>query len=120
MGYYDKDGNEIDLRRWSILFSDRRYQVVKQTEVGSFTISTVWLGIDHGFGRSEKPIIFETMIFNHDKDDRDFLHEQHRYASLDSALAHHEELVVQARLLEEFMPPRRDSFLSRLRRALRN
>lgn len=26
-------------------------------------VSTVWLGIDHGFGFSNVPILFETMIF---------------------------------------------------------
>ena len=24
-------------------------------------VSTVWLGVDHGFGRTDRPVIFETM-----------------------------------------------------------
>lgn len=30
---------------------------------GTVAVSTVFLGIDHGFGRTKEPILFETMIF---------------------------------------------------------
>lgn len=38
---------------------------VESTHYKGFWISTVFLGIDHGFGRSNHPILFETMIFDH-------------------------------------------------------
>lgn len=37
---------------------------VKEEYIGDYWISTVFLGIDHGW-HSENPILFETMVFNH-------------------------------------------------------
>jgi hypothetical protein len=64
-GHYRKDGTPIDLMEWGRLLNDRSYQVIRQTTLpGSKKwVSTVWLGIDHGFGESELPVIFETMVF---------------------------------------------------------
>lgn len=36
---------------------------VALSQVGLFRVSTVFLGLDHSFGRSGTPLIFETMIF---------------------------------------------------------
>jgi len=45
-------------------FINHPHQVitVKSTNISDILISTVFLGIDHAFGRGE-PILFETMIF---------------------------------------------------------
>jgi len=48
-------------------------------------ISTVFLGIDHGF-REGPPIVFETMVFGGPLDEW-----QRRYATWDQAVAGHEE-----------------------------
>ena len=54
---------EPDLVKWAEWFGaaggDR---IVAQTHIGATLISTVFLGIDHGFGKSP-PLLFETMTF---------------------------------------------------------
>jgi hypothetical protein len=52
-------------------------------------VSTVWLGIDHGFGMSELPVIFETMVFG-GKDNQYC----QRYCTEAEAAAGHTQLVV--------------------------
>ena len=89
---YDRSGEAITSARWALLFEDKRYQVVKQSNVGPVLISTVWLGIDHSFGHGP-PQIFETMTFGSEDE------EQYRYASEAEALEHHAELVAQFSLL---------------------
>lgn len=61
---FDRQGRPITTEEWSRLGKDRSYKVLKQTTVGVHWISTVWLGLDHGFGRHDKPVIFETMVFD--------------------------------------------------------
>lgn len=56
--YYDREGYPLSLREWTTLFEYKPYQVVEQTDVGGYWVSTVWLGLNHGGGR-----IFETMVF---------------------------------------------------------
>jgi hypothetical protein len=94
--FYDRSGREIDLERWQLLFHDRRYQQVAYTEVGDYEISTVWLGIDYGFGHLEKPLIFETMIFGPHLTNE----EQWRYSTEEDATAGHWNAVTQVSLLE--------------------
>jgi hypothetical protein len=50
-----------DLMEWALWFeaADRH---VKLTEQGDVMISTVFLGIDHSWGRGP-PVVFETMVF---------------------------------------------------------
>jgi hypothetical protein len=36
---------------------------VDETIIGPMRISTIFLGLDHNFGRDGEPLIFETMIF---------------------------------------------------------
>lgn len=92
--HFDRSGEPITFQRWCLLFEDRRYQVVERTEIGNVLISTVWLGLDHGFGRSDEPLIFETMIFGGAEAE-----ELYRYASEDEARAHHAKLVEQMTLI---------------------
>lgn len=54
------------LMEWGELFETEEGRKKKQidfTEIDGYTISTVFLGIDHGFDLTKKPILFETMIF---------------------------------------------------------
>lgn len=68
--HYDKQGKPIGLRTWGTLFEDLSYKVLKQTHTwNGYFISTIWLGIDHGFhfgpdDEAHQPIIFETMVFS--------------------------------------------------------
>jgi hypothetical protein len=79
-----------DVREWGRWFesADRR---VASTEIGPVRVSTVFLGLDHGFGESPRPIVFETMIFGSDAPALD--HYQERYATWDEAEAGHARAV---------------------------
>lgn len=100
--YFDKDGVPMSFWEWSGYINDPEYKIIQQDKIGHFFVSTVWLGMDHGFGRyffkeeaSEKyqPIIFETMIFN-DLEDQDeencsLNNYQERYSTLNEAQEGH-------------------------------
>jgi hypothetical protein len=66
----------------------------------AYTVSTVFLGIDHGFNFSEdegeyQPILFETMIFS--TDESEWLNFQMRYRTWAEAEAGHEDAVRRLR-----------------------
>jgi len=88
---YDRKGQPIDDAEWYRLHSDFSYRVIEQTTLpdGTF-VSTVWLGLDHHFGR-EPPFIFETMVFPN-KDSRND-RECRRYSTEEDARAGHAEMV---------------------------
>lgn len=76
---------ERDLLAWAMWYerADRHVGWDKLSE--EVTVSTVFLGIDHGYGRTNEPVLWETMIFGGVHD-----HYQDRYTSRDAALAGHE------------------------------
>ena len=88
--YYDREGREITMEEWSGLFGTHDYQRIVKTEVEfpgtgqEVTVSTVWLGLDHGWG-STRPVIFETMIFGLGEE----YEPQFRYSTEDEAREHH-------------------------------
>jgi hypothetical protein len=75
-----------DVLEWGKWFetSDRR---VALTEVNGKTVSTVFVGIDLGFGENEKPLVFETMTFG------DGTGEEIRTATWEEAEAAHQVAV---------------------------
>jgi hypothetical protein len=95
--YFDREGKEISLDEFANLSEDRSYKIVKQEQIGEYFVSTVWLGIDHGFAGCLK--IFETMIF-HDELDCDYME---RYATESEAFFGHKEAVkyVRKELIKE-------------------
>ena len=68
------------------------YRRVALTKNPKLMISTVWLGIDHGFRRSEKPIIFETMIFRTDEDEEKGHNYQERYCTEAEVIEGHQRI----------------------------
>lgn len=97
--YYDRKGRPIDLMTWARLHEDLDYLVVAQHWVRGWMVSTVWLGIDHGFssmfsGGPHVPVIFETMIFAPGDvtigGDDDLDQYQERYATEEAAQAGHD------------------------------
>lgn len=62
-GWYDRQGRRISVNEASRLGKNRAYKVVKQEQVGMYWISTVWLGLNHGWTETGPPVIFETMVF---------------------------------------------------------
>lgn len=90
--YILKEGKPIqcqDVHKWAIWFGAAG-RVVKQTMVGKVEVSTVFLGIDHGFGG--RPVLWETMIFGGIHN-----HYQRRYISRKAAVAGHKEAVKLAK-----------------------
>lgn len=52
-----------DLMVWGKTFRDKGKRRVDATEIGESRVSTVFLGLDHGYGNSE-PVLWETLVFN--------------------------------------------------------
>lgn len=63
--------------------------IIKKTKVGKAEVSTVFLGLDHNLSGRGDPLLFETMIFNHDG----FCNYQKRYTSKQESLKGHEKAV---------------------------
>ncbi len=96
-----------DTRRWYVLAADNKVQgplsmteymehiaangdnfIVAKTQIGEVEVSTVFLRLDHNHGYSDRPILFETMIFGGEWGDY-----QWRYCTLVQAEAGHERIV---------------------------
>ena len=58
---------------------------------GSFRVSTVFLGLDHGLGDIGPPVLWETMIF--DREDGPLDQRQERYTSHVDAVEGHKKAV---------------------------
>ena len=88
----DKDNNVVpcDLETWGEWFSAHD-RCVKLSIQDDTRVSTVFLGIDHGFG--ETPLWFETMVFMGPDDwlDRD----TERYTTWDEAVEGHGRMVAK-------------------------
>lgn len=90
--YYGFNGEVISRDEWLRLWKpDDATRRVAYSERDGVEVSTVWLGLDQGFGYSDRPLIFETMIFGgeHDK-------EQWHYSTLDEALEGHQRACLLA------------------------
>lgn len=91
---FDIDGNPInDVQTFGRLMGTPEYKIIAQEDVltpsgDMLWVSTVWLGIDHGW-MSEVPIIFETMVFAQSMEE-EFCQ---RYATKEEARAGHERVV---------------------------
>ena len=83
-----------DPAKWGEMFKsqDRR---VAQTDVDGYSVSTVFLGIDHNWLPTGRPILFETMVFTDQEDPLDLW--QARYCTWEEAEAGHEAVVYKVR-----------------------
>lgn len=61
------EGDE-GLFEWAKDMSDLDKRIVQQTQIGPYWVSTVWLGLNHNYRPGGRPLIFETMIFLHDRE----------------------------------------------------
>jgi hypothetical protein len=90
--YYtlDNQHNPIpaEMTDFKEFFSDIDRYRVDRTVIGNVEISTVFLGIDHGFSDDGPPVLFETMIFGGRLDGY-----QGRSCTWDKAVAMHAEAV---------------------------
>lgn len=89
--FYDRQGRPITLREWGKLREDRKGPEARVRVgldiIGEAEVSTVWLGMDHGWGQGP-PLIFETMIFGGPHDQW-----QDRYSTEEAATAGHRAVV---------------------------
>lgn len=70
---------------WFATSKDRQIADDKDEDGGDVRVSTVFLGLDHNFGASGPPILYETMVFGGPYDGS-----QERYATRDDAIAGHQ------------------------------
>ena len=105
--YYDLDGLPMSWDQWAEMWTRKNAARSKdadghsrpeddptrigEDEIGEALVSTVWLGMDHGYGGGP-PIIFETMIFGGEHDQF-----RERYCTKESALANHNRIVAALR-----------------------
>lgn len=93
-GKYILDGcrpvPENDILRWAQWFETAKRHVAEDL-VGHLRVSTVFIGIDHSFGRGE-PLLFETMVFS---GGHSVMGIQERYATWDDAVVGHAEVLAR-------------------------
>ena len=80
-----------DLYDWARWFETSKRHVAND-EVGQVRISTVFLGLDHRWGKDGPPLLFETMVFGGKRDG-----EQWRCSTWDDAEAQHAATVKRVR-----------------------
>ena len=94
MWYMETDDGvyeEIDLEDYAEYIKE--HKVIQQDKVGHLFISTVWLGLDHGYG-DEEPQIYETMIFDNNEESPSYPDQyQVRYSRWKSALKNHRRIL---------------------------
>lgn len=95
--YYILDGHQpikTNLATWAKWIETTKKYVVDEL-VGGVQISTVFVGLDHSFGRGS-PLFFETMVFGGPLDG-----EQERYMTWEEAEIGHKRMVERVRNLNE-------------------
>lgn len=74
---------------WGKDLMNPKIKIVKQeTLPNGYWVSTVWLGLDHRWGKGQ-PLIFETMVFYQGESDLDM----QRYSTEAEAIVGHKALV---------------------------
>lgn len=105
VSYYDREGNRLTPDEWVRLFAsasasaqtadDYRHvgrDTVRDPHGREHYVSTVWLGLDHGWGDAP-PLIFETMVFCHHAPGCEWDQEQYRYSTEQQASEGHARTV---------------------------
>ncbi len=92
----DKRIVSVDTTTWAKWFeSNVENRIIKRTEVGESAVSTVFLGLNHGF--HGKDLWFETLVFGGKLDG-----EMNRYETYEEAEAGHEVMVERVKTSENF------------------
>lgn len=89
--FFSRTGKSIDTGCWVALLGDEDYRRIGKDELSDGTcVSTVWTGLNNNYGR-EKPLIFETMVFN----PAGHALRQERYETAEEAKAGHERVLME-------------------------
>lgn len=89
--YILKDGRPVpepDMKKWHEWMEKHTAKAVARNEVGGWMVSTVFLGIDHGWGNPQdgvEPVVFETMVFDAEGEAK----HQERHTTLQEAQIRH-------------------------------
>ena len=87
--YYDKDGKSLSFQEFITLFRNENYRRIELDSSDEYTVSTIWLGIDHNLDfEFTTPIIFETMVFGKGRESLECL----RAATLEEAKENHSRI----------------------------
>ena len=95
----DENNKPIECGSAEYFFWQQTLPVERRTGIGfrlqyfkrnGVAVSTVYLGMDHGWGGNEKPILWETMVFADDEEINEICE---RYDSHEDALIGHREMV---------------------------
>uniref|UniRef100_A0A6M3ISF8 Uncharacterized protein n=1 Tax=viral metagenome TaxID=1070528 RepID=A0A6M3ISF8_9ZZZZ len=83
----------VDLMVWAEWFEKvKKERIVKQTTLPNGKwVSTVFLGVDHNFGLSGRPLLFETMVFKSNNELNEI--DMDRYSTWEEAEYGHKEMV---------------------------
>ena len=103
-----------DPREFEAWFADIPNRIIARDQVGDYRVSTVCLGLNHNFGESGDPLVFETMIFKGSSYVDEYCD---RYSSVDAAEAGHATAVKIAKLMS-LKPPFIKKLVQRLLRLL--
>ena len=86
LNYADWDGEEIQLWEWMFKSNYLGKHIGDET-IGDFRVSTVWLGMNHGYEGCR--LVFETMIFCENNTKHDLNNWLDRYSTYEQALKGH-------------------------------
>ncbi len=94
MNCYDKYGKRLTTKEWASILDSRDEEHIRYRQVGhhsshSYDVSTVWLGLDHGW--DGKLAIFETLV----RSNSGGTVEMQRYATLHEAEVGHKQYVLK-------------------------
>lgn len=84
--YFNREGEPISAQEWTRLFESKAYRQIDYIDRYGFSISTIWLGLDHSFGFGD-PMIFETLL-----EGPNGFSEMFRYSTEAAAVKHFNEL----------------------------
>ena len=78
---------------WAVWMADHREDYHLTDDILGINVSTVFLGLDHSFGRGD-PILWETMIFDNEAADDGHVIDQWRFSFQADAYDFHEKKVL--------------------------
>ena len=84
----DHSVRSAPMEEWAGWFNNPDVRRVAFEAIGDAEVSTVFLGLDHSYGNSNRPILFETMVFGSDLNG-----EMDRCSTWDEAVAMHNAMV---------------------------
>jgi len=103
----DKDHRTVPVRtvlEWALWFEKTENRIVAKTQTKLYLVSTMFMGIDMGWGISGPPILFETMVFDRkgtSGHEAEIEGSTWRYSTWDDAEAGHKATVRRIEKLEE-------------------